>query len=52
MYKGADHWMVYSAFNAVILAYWEIFWISQRIVHIAVSGRKILELQISLHQAV
>ena len=44
--------MVYSAFSAVILAYWEIFWISQRIVHIGVSERKISEPEIPLHQAV
>ena len=41
--------MVYSAFKAVILAYWGIFWISQSIVYIEASERKTLELQVPLH---
>ena len=33
----------------VILAYWEVFWISQHIVYIEASERKVLELQVPLH---
>ena len=41
--------MVYAVLKAVIFAYCEIFWISQRIVHIEASERKNLELQVPLH---